>query len=547
MADHTKYPKGSEWKKWDLHIHTPSSYDYEDKSITNEAIIEKLKESNICVVAITDHHIIDVTRINKLRQLAGDDLTILAGIELRSELGGSESIHFIGIFPQDSDTFKLENAWIELQGKFQFTPDQVEKKGDDKVYCDLKEVTGAIQKLGGIITIHAGSKANSIEKITNALPYKEAQKEEVASNVDIFEMGKVDDLKEYHQHVFPSIKRIYPMIICSDNHNIRNYELKSTCWIKADPTFEGLKQIVREPEDRVYIGEMPPKLGVVNKNKTRYIGKISVKKEPKATHKDIWFNNDIEFNSGLVAIIGNKGKGKSALAEMLGLLGSSKNCKYFSFLNDEKFRKNKLANNFYAEIEWLDGSRYPMNLMDTPDMLKVERVNCIPQNYLEILCNNLDKKFQEEIDDVVFSHIDETDRIGRSNLKDLIDYKTQVVDNKIKKIQEEIIEINKKIIELENQLKPEYSERIENKLHVIIEELRSHYGIKPDKVPKPESDMTIQTKQKKLYDNLTNLNSGIKTLEEEIKNKKKEQLQINNNIEKLNIIKGKIKEFENRL
>lgn len=31
-----KSTRGSEWRKWDLHIHTPSSYDYKDKSITNE-------------------------------------------------------------------------------------------------------------------------------------------------------------------------------------------------------------------------------------------------------------------------------------------------------------------------------------------------------------------------------------------------------------------------------------------------------------------------------------------------------------------------------
>ena len=35
-------------------------------------------------------------------------------------------------------------------------------------------------------------------------------------------------------------------------------ELGRYCWIKADPTFEGLKQILYEPEDRVWIGESPP-------------------------------------------------------------------------------------------------------------------------------------------------------------------------------------------------------------------------------------------------------------------------------------------------
>ena len=26
--------KGSEWRIWDLHLHTPASYDYKDKSVT---------------------------------------------------------------------------------------------------------------------------------------------------------------------------------------------------------------------------------------------------------------------------------------------------------------------------------------------------------------------------------------------------------------------------------------------------------------------------------------------------------------------------------
>ena len=59
--------RGSIWRKWDLHLHTPtSSEDYQDKSVTNEIIIRKLKDTNIAAVAITDHHTIDVDRI-KLR------------------------------------------------------------------------------------------------------------------------------------------------------------------------------------------------------------------------------------------------------------------------------------------------------------------------------------------------------------------------------------------------------------------------------------------------------------------------------------------------
>lgn len=54
-----KYPRGAEWRKWDLHLHTPASYDYDNKSVKNENIIDAMVTNGISVVAITDHHIID--------------------------------------------------------------------------------------------------------------------------------------------------------------------------------------------------------------------------------------------------------------------------------------------------------------------------------------------------------------------------------------------------------------------------------------------------------------------------------------------------------
>ena len=61
--------KGSEWRIWDLHLHTPSSYDYKDKSVTNEDIVNELTANGVSVVAITDHNTIDIERINELRHL----------------------------------------------------------------------------------------------------------------------------------------------------------------------------------------------------------------------------------------------------------------------------------------------------------------------------------------------------------------------------------------------------------------------------------------------------------------------------------------------
>lgn len=86
-------PRGSLWHKWDLHFHTPSSYDYENRSITNQQIVDGLLTHNVTVVAITDHHIMDADRISDLQRLGAEKLTVLPGLELRSDQGG-DPIHY---------------------------------------------------------------------------------------------------------------------------------------------------------------------------------------------------------------------------------------------------------------------------------------------------------------------------------------------------------------------------------------------------------------------------------------------------------------------
>lgn len=56
--------KGSTWHRWDLHYHTPSSYDHHNKSKTNQEIVDELLADNVSAVVISDHHRIDFSRIN---------------------------------------------------------------------------------------------------------------------------------------------------------------------------------------------------------------------------------------------------------------------------------------------------------------------------------------------------------------------------------------------------------------------------------------------------------------------------------------------------
>lgn len=156
--------QGSLWHRWDLHFHTPSSFDYEDGSVTNQQIVDRLVEESIRVVAITDHHTIDVERIRELQRVGEGKLTVLPGIELRDDHGG-KPIHYIGIFPEECN---LEHVWTTFQGQLGLTQAAIAAKGGhEKVYVPIEKGAALTRdELHGVVTIHAGEKSNSIEEIS---------------------------------------------------------------------------------------------------------------------------------------------------------------------------------------------------------------------------------------------------------------------------------------------------------------------------------------------------------------------------------------------
>ncbi len=118
-------------------------------------------------------------------------ITVLPGIELRSDKGGSDSIHFIGIFQEDYD---LDHVWTKLS----ITPaDIAAKGGDEGFFCLFEPTCAIIHQLGGLVSMHAGKKSNSVENITNALINKMAQKRDMVDHIDIYEIEKIDDIAMY--------------------------------------------------------------------------------------------------------------------------------------------------------------------------------------------------------------------------------------------------------------------------------------------------------------------------------------------------------------
>lgn len=251
----------------------------------------------------------------------------------------------------------------------------------------------------------------------------------------------------------------------SDAHKYSDYgkfPSGKITWIKSDPTFMGLLQAIKEPANRSFIGECPTKLTMVNQNKRFFIDTLEILKEAGSSLDDKWLDGcNLELNPDLVAVIGNKGSGKSALADVIALLGNTKQVHHFSFLKNNRFRKgsNDYAKHFSGELSWVNPS-FVQNLClaDNPDGDEPELVQYIPQNYFEELCNDHmsgdTEKFELELREVVFRGINQEDRQDALNFAQLIDNQEKYYRDQLAEHRKEMTKLNDTIEKAEAQLQP---------------------------------------------------------------------------------------------
>lgn len=464
--------QGSIWRKWDLHIHSNAS----DGKGTPEQIIDKAKEKGINVIALTDHH--TTKNIDEIKKIGKEkDIVVISGIEFRTEYG-AKSVHMIGLFPDVSpngielnsknlyelvlNKLGLSEAIIIAKGKeenSELDNEKAFKKGMFKIEVDFKEAADIIHELGGIVTVHAGNKTNGLDKEvkhigsgkTNVKTLEESLgtlKEDLLKNyVDICEVNKENDSVDFYLN-----KYFRPSIVASDAHNVGDIGSKFV-WIKAEPNFEGLKQIIYEPEDRVKIQDSMPE----SKNPYQVISLIKIK------HKDFG-EQTLPINPNLNCIIGGRSSGKSILLGCIAkLVNDNKEVKK----NNPEYDKyiDELINN--VELEWLDNQ--------DNDNRKVEY---FPQSYINGMASD-SKEINKLIEDILKNNEEKKRALDEynSNLYDInLDIITLIKEvykckEQIKSIKEDLLDIgNKYGIQEQITILQEEIEQIQNNIDSQITE-----------------------------------------------------------------------------
>ncbi|NIX77350.1 AAA family ATPase [Microvirga sp. c23x22] len=270
-------------------------------------------------------------------------------------------------------------------------------------------------------------------------------------------------------------------------------------WIKANLTFRGLRQTIFEPEHRVFVGDRPIVLVRLEREATQFIDRLEI--NPLATyagHNGTWFRNvEIPFNPELTAIIGNKGSGKSAVADIVALLGNTRQAKYFSFLTDSqtnrKFKRPGFAENFSGRLVWKSESVVERTLNNDVDVLEPEAVKYLPQNYFESLTNEIEvQALRREIEDVVFSHVDISDKMDAKSFRDLEERKTLNSRQEASQIKTKLRELNIRILELEEQNEPAFKTKLQAELGVLQKQVSALDASKPPEEAAPAAQSAEQ-------------------------------------------------------
>jgi hypothetical protein len=388
-------PRGSIWRKWDLHVHSPASDGFVGSW---EQFESQLKKAESDVIGINDYFSVEGYKRTMKRIEDGEldlgDKVILPVVEFRMRdvlknrhtTKSGDNINFHVIFSDKVSVSKIETfikslevddsqiadnyddpKYLRETAKVYFEKDVIAKLKLNKDFRDKFIVWLPYNEHGGIDDIEPQSddwiKRGFIEKSDILGSSNQEQIDFFLWKSPIKSNGKPKFTQSQFEKWFKVKKAC---IKGSDSHNHKHLlgklkdeksnPIEKYCWIKADMTFEGLKQCLIEPESRIYIGEKPAPLTRVEQNKTKYINKLIINKTSSSTLDEKWFEDlhPIPLNNDLVAIIGNKGNGKSALADIIGLVGNTKNFEGFSFLHKNKFRKKRpnRSESFEASLEW---------------------------------------------------------------------------------------------------------------------------------------------------------------------------------------------------
>ena len=427
------YEKGSEWRRWELHIHTPGTQKndnfagvscddkwnkyYEDIHAYIGNGEDPLK--NIAVIAITDYLSIDnYKKVVADRNLPSSVKLVLPNVEMRIQPIANDSpinIHFLfnpDIIESVEDRFFSRIKFIYDSTNFSASRSELIRLGKtikpeldyDSAYIKgIEQFVPSFDKIQEIFANDKKLRENTIILVSNSTNDGVSGAINHSDYLDDFQGDS--QLKAFRQAIYKFVDGIFSatpsdiayflgektncpadLVIkecgslkpcvheCDAHQNEKIFEpdQQRYCWIKADPTFNGLKQILYEPKERVKISQIVPD----------YKAEYYVIENVQFVDKDFQVN-PIVFNENLTCIIGGKSTGKSILLHNLA------NAIDPSQVEEKEDKSSSTTRNIEnVTVTWKDGKKD-----------ETRKIVYVPQTYLNRLSDA--KESTTEIDRII--------------------------------------------------------------------------------------------------------------------------------------------------
>lgn len=431
---YSAFPKGSEWRKWDLQVQTILDDNYislseyyaelkkkdqkhwqqycakvggeanallfDSKRYFNDAQIKKEERCrsytrnlfaflevfnpDLACIGITDHNYFDDILIDTLVEFsASAHCRVIPGVEINCS-----GVHVLLLFheiPCEQNTFS--EGIRTLLKRFGINNRKNEAGVLTTLSKDLKHVIDEAKKEGAVIIFPHCNSDNGL--------FQERGKTDRTHLADLFNHQTMNLLQSQNRQGAIAVadyitknKHLRSKFCCHISSDARALRDIGRCdpegnflWIKADPTFDGLKQIIYEPDLRIVLGTEKPE------EKKSYLVIDSVRFLDNT--QDVKFSSDaIEINQNLTTIIGGKSTGKSLLLYYVAKTVDPQEVEYrtnaIEFAVEYDFDKHP---DFNFEVTWKDGQRRLLKVAEgTPDEESTERkILYIPQKYLNTL------------------------------------------------------------------------------------------------------------------------------------------------------------------
>lgn len=483
-----EYLRGSEWRRWDLHVHTPGTNkndQYEGTTIEERwdgfyrSILDYVgdgsdKVKSIVSIGITDYLSIEnYKKVIAEKRLPGTIKLVIPNVELRmTPMSRNEgiNIHFLFnpvVVDELEDRF-FSKLSFEYNGRpYSATKAQLISLGkalDSSLAEDAAYLKGVGQFIPSVdslkklfsndpelrentIIIVSNSSNDGVTGAANNFSHIEANpsdfdatRQSIYQFVDAIFSGNPSDISYFlgeksdsPDEVIRKCGSLKPCFHGCDAHtNAKLFEPDNQryCWIKSDPSFNGLKQVLYEPKDRVRISPLMPE----EKSNYHVIDRIVID-DPDFSPEPI------QFNDKLSCIIGGKSTGKSILLHNLALTIDKNQV-------EEKTEKSKTKTRVLTKVKvfWKDGE-----VNETGVQNDSHKIVYIPQTYLNQLSDENEEK--TEIDSIIEEIILQNDNARISHeqmLKEIREYKPSL-DKRIYdavQINEEIQSIKKEMAEI---------------------------------------------------------------------------------------------------